>query len=270
MPRGVWSMCVLLFSMTLSLREPRADLSDQELFWGEDQYDFSIVLRASDLQCFWHFAHYGERFYLNFMVQLVTGVALGSDLSVIVNAPSGLIVGRADDASGQISFSVQETGEMPSGIQEKNARFYQMCLSNFHNRFGSMQVSLDFGVYYEGKEKSERAKEEVKRKKEEDKKEINSTLIFIGALSHESLVLQESTVRLQRALFHMVRHYNLERMRRGADFYLLQSNSTYVWRWSASQSLMILCAGVLQLHLLKRLFRSREAPSQTDGARAQC
>jgi len=44
-------------------------------------------------------------------VQLVTGVALDSHLSVIVNAPSGLIVGKVDDASGQIGLSVEETGE---------------------------------------------------------------------------------------------------------------------------------------------------------------
>ncbi len=44
-------------------------------------------------------------------VQLVTGVALDRHLSVIVNAPSGLIVGQVDDASDQIAFSVKETGK---------------------------------------------------------------------------------------------------------------------------------------------------------------
>lgn len=44
-------------------------------------------------------------------VQLVTGVAIDRHLSVTVNAPSGLIVGKADDASGQIGFSVEETGK---------------------------------------------------------------------------------------------------------------------------------------------------------------
>lgn len=28
--------------------------------------------------------------------------------------------------------------------------FYQMCLTNAHNSFGSMQVFLNFGVYYKG------------------------------------------------------------------------------------------------------------------------
>lgn len=48
---------------------PNPDLTDQELFWGADQYDFSVMLRAEGLECFWHFAHRGERFYLNFMVR---------------------------------------------------------------------------------------------------------------------------------------------------------------------------------------------------------
>lgn len=57
-------------------------------------------------------------------VQLVTGVALDRHLSVTVNAPSGLIVGRADDASGQIVFSVEETGES----------HLDMCFSTFAAR----------------------------------------------------------------------------------------------------------------------------------------
>lgn len=45
------------------------NITDQELFWGSDQYDFSVVLPAAGLECFWHFAHRGERFYLHFMVR---------------------------------------------------------------------------------------------------------------------------------------------------------------------------------------------------------
>ncbi len=41
----------------------------------------------------------------------MTGVALDRHLSVTVNAPSGLIVGQVDDASGQIALSVKETGK---------------------------------------------------------------------------------------------------------------------------------------------------------------
>ncbi|XP_043084704.1 transmembrane emp24 domain-containing protein 6 [Puntigrus tetrazona] len=240
-------VCLLLFlgfSSSGALNDPHPELSDQELFWGSDQYDFSIVLRAGDLQCYWHFAHFGESFYLHFMVQLVTGVALDRHLSVTVNAPSGLIVGQVDDASGQVALSVKETG------------FYQMCFSNFHNRFGSMQVFLNFGVYYEGQKDIEKQKEEEKKKKEQDMKQINSTLSFI----------EDSSSRLQRFVFHMWRHYNYERMRRGADFYLLQSNSTYVSSWSVLQSLVIITAGYLQLCCLKRLFSSRPA----EGDKPRC
>ncbi|XP_042609330.1 transmembrane emp24 domain-containing protein 6-like [Cyprinus carpio] len=240
----VWLLLLFGLSSSGALKDPHPELSDQEFFWGADQYDFSIMLRAGDLQCYWHFAHFGERFYLNFMVQLVTGVALDRHLSVTVNAPSGLIVGTVDDASGQIAFSVQETG------------FYQMCFSNFHNRFGSMQVFLNFGVYYEGQKDIEKQKEEEKKKKEEDMKQINSTLSFI----------EESNSRLQRFVFHMWRHYNYERMRRGADFYLLQSNSTYVNSWSAVQSLVIITAGYLQLYCLKRLFNTKPA----EGDKPRC
>ncbi|XP_051741003.1 transmembrane emp24 domain-containing protein 6-like [Ctenopharyngodon idella] len=148
-----------------------------------DQYDFVIMLCAGDLQCFWHFAHYGESFYLHFMYELewfecfssvcvCSGpagdcVALDRHLSVIVNAPSGLIIGTADDESGQIVFSVEET-----------AGFYQMCFSNFHSRFGIVQVFLNFGVYYEGQEKK-KTREEKGRKEEKERRGYETDKHFI-------------------------------------------------------------------------------------------
>ncbi|KAK1887173.1 Transmembrane emp24 domain containing protein 6 [Dissostichus eleginoides] len=45
------------------------NMTDQELLWGTDQYDFSVVVPAAGLECFWHFAHRGERFYMSFMVR---------------------------------------------------------------------------------------------------------------------------------------------------------------------------------------------------------
>lgn len=51
------------------LTNPHPNMTDQELFWGADQYDFSVVLPAAGMECFWHFAHRGERFYLSFMVR---------------------------------------------------------------------------------------------------------------------------------------------------------------------------------------------------------
>lgn len=44
-------------------------------------------------------------------VQWVTGMGVGRHLSVIVNAPSGLIVGSVDETSGEIAFNAKETGE---------------------------------------------------------------------------------------------------------------------------------------------------------------
>lgn len=54
-----------------------------------------------------------------------------------------------------------------------------MCLSNFHNRFGHMQVFLNFGVYYEGSEDMKKQKEEDDKKKEEDRKDLNNTITTI-------------------------------------------------------------------------------------------
>ncbi|XP_026878498.2 transmembrane emp24 domain-containing protein 6-like [Electrophorus electricus] len=227
--RRVLLLLTIAWSSGGAVKDLRPDVSDQELFWGADQYDFAIVLPATGLDCFWHFAHQGERFYLNFMVQWVTGLANDKHLSVIVNAPSGLIMSSVDDAKGEIAFIAGETG------------FYQMCFSNFHNHFGSMQIFLNFGVYYEGL-KDFKKEEEIK--KEEEREHLNKTIS----------TMEESSNRLQTFMFHMWRYYNIERMRRGTDYFLLQSNSSYVSTWSAVQGFVIIMAGYLQLFFLKRLF----------------
>ncbi|KAM7415287.1 hypothetical protein PAMA_019896 [Pampus argenteus] len=214
------------------LTDPHPDITDQDLFWGADQYDFAVVLRAAGMECFWHFAHYGERFYLSFMVQWVTGVGLDRHLSVTVNAPGGLLVSTVDDAKGQINFEAKETG------------FYQMCFNNFHNRFGTMQVFLSFGVYYDGYQDPAKSKEEEKKKKEEVSKDLNNTLS----------VIEDATNKVENYVFHMFRHYNFGRMRKSADFFLLLSNSRYVSWWSAALSILIVTSGYLQLLFLKRLF----------------
>ncbi|KAM9854852.1 transmembrane emp24 domain-containing protein 6 [Aulostomus maculatus] len=218
------------------LTDPHPNITDQQLFWGADQYDFSVVLHAAGLECFWHFAHRGESFYLSFMVQWVTGVGHDRHLSVTVNAPSSLLVSTVDDANGQINFEAEETG------------FYQMCFSNFHNHFGTMQVSLSFGVYYDGHQDAATNKEEEKTKREEARKDLNNTLSII----------EEATHKVETYVFHMFRYYSYSRMRKSADYFLLLSNSKYVSWWSAALSLLVVTSGYLQLLFLKRLFISRE------------
>ncbi|XP_044049404.1 transmembrane emp24 domain-containing protein 6-like [Siniperca chuatsi] len=208
------------------------NMTDQELIWGADQYDFSVVLPAAGMECFWHFAHRGERFYLSFMVQWVTGVGHDRHLSVSVNTPSGLLVSTVDDAKGQVNFEAEETG------------FYQMCFSNFHNRFGTMQVFLSFGVYYDSFQDPAKRKEEEKKKKEEVRKDLNDTLSVIEDASH----------KVENYVFHMFRYYSFGRMRKSADYFLLLSNSRYITWWSTALSLLIVTSGYLQLLFLKRLF----------------
>ncbi|KAG9342001.1 hypothetical protein JZ751_018319 [Albula glossodonta] len=81
---------------------------------------------------------------------------------------------------------------------------------------------------------------------EEENKHLNNTLSTI----------EESVNKLQGYIFHMWRHYNFARMRKGTDHYLLISNYNYVNWWSAAQSLVIVTAGYLQLLFLKKLFHT--------------
>ncbi|KAK5866821.1 hypothetical protein PBY51_011365 [Eleginops maclovinus] len=242
MLRIILFLCLVFWGPVLG--GPQTDfhgnMTDQELFWGTDQYDFSVVLPAAGLECFWHFAHRGERFYLSFMVQWVTGVGQDRHLTVTVNAPSSLIMATVDDAKGQINFEAEETG------------FYQMCFSNFHNRFGTMQVFLSFGVYYDGYQDPAKTKEEEKKKKEEASKDLNNTLSVIEGATH----------KVENYVFHMFRYYNFGRMRKSADYYLLLSNSQYVTWWSLALSLLIVTSGYLQLLFLKRLFITKSGAEE--------
>nr|XP_020443686.1 transmembrane emp24 domain-containing protein 6-like isoform X2 [Monopterus albus] len=173
------------------------------------------------------------------LVQWVAGLGHDRHLSVTVNAPSGLLVSAVDDAKGQVDFEAEETG------------FYQMCFSNFHNHFGTMQVFLSFGVYYSDEDR-DKSREEEKRKKEEVRRDLNNTLS----------VIEDATHKVQSYVFHMFRYYSSGRMRKSADYFLLLSNSQYISWWSTALSLLIVTSGYLQLLFLKRLFISKTGTEQ--------
>ncbi|XP_072492543.1 transmembrane emp24 domain-containing protein 6 isoform X2 [Notamacropus eugenii] len=111
-------------------------------------------------------------------------------------------------------------------------------------------VYLNFGVFYEGADTANNQKNEERQK-------LNDTLDAI----------EESTRKVQRNIFHMWRYYNFARMRKGSDFFILQSNYNYVNWWSTAQSIVIVLSGILQLYFLKRLFN---APQVTDTRKPRC
>ncbi|XP_026220458.1 transmembrane emp24 domain-containing protein 6-like [Anabas testudineus] len=230
------ALLILLSSQHIwaSKSEPSLGEEAAGLFRGSDRYDFAVVVPAAGMECFWHFAHQSGSFYLTYMVQWATGVATDQRLFVTVSSPQGDLMASRNEAVARINFQTEVTG------------FYRMCLGNHNNQFGSVRVFLNFGVIYEGFEES-------KREMEEGEKVLNSTLTSI----------QESVQKLQNQIFHMWRHYNFARMRRGKDHYLLLSNLSYVDWWSSTQTLIIILSGYLQLLVLKRLF-------QTDSSRPRC
>ncbi|XP_018594412.1 transmembrane emp24 domain-containing protein 6-like [Scleropages formosus] len=225
--------CSLLLQLALLLgahgglkTEPQLDVQEQGLFRGSDQYDFAVALSASELRCFWHFAHQDGRFYLTYMIQRMSGFASDRRVLVTVLTPKGFLVTSSNDAVQQINFQTQETG------------FYQMCFTNIYNSFGSIQVFLNFGVYYKG----------VGRVQQKNSgKDYTDTLHSIA----------DTSIRLHGLVFHMWRHYNFARMKRGTDYYVLLANWRYVTWWSAAQSVLIILAGYLQLFFLKRLIHNR-------------
>ncbi|XP_037018498.2 transmembrane emp24 domain-containing protein 6 [Artibeus jamaicensis] len=217
--------------------EPLSGSGDQPLFRGADQYDFAIMIPSGGAECFWQFAHQTGYFYFDYEVQRTLGMSHDRHISATAHTPQGFLIETSQNVRGQINFHTQETG------------FYQLCLKNQQNHFGSVQVHLDFGVFYEGLE--------MDHKQKSERKQLNDTLDAI----------EESTQKVQRNIFHMWRYYNFARMRKTADFFLLQSNYNYVNWWSIAQSLVIVLSGVLQLYFLKRLFN---VPMTTDTKKPRC
>lgn len=94
---------------------------------------------------------------------------------------------------------------------------------------------------------------------------LSSAVCLSVAGKHLSLLLclQDSIQKLQIHIFHMWRFYNFARMRKGADYFLLESNYHYVSWWSMAQSCVIVLSGVLQLYFLKRLFNVQSSGKPT-------
>ncbi|XP_012516023.1 PREDICTED: transmembrane emp24 domain-containing protein 6 isoform X1 [Propithecus coquereli] len=203
--------------------EPLSGSGEQLLFHGADRHDFAIMILPGGTECFWQFAHQTGYFYFSYEVQRTVGMSHDRHVAATAHTPQGFLIGTSQDVRGQINFPTQETG------------YYQLCLKNQQNRFGSVQVYLNFGVFYEGPEMDH---------EQNERKQLNDTLDAI----------EQSTRTVQNNIFHMWRYYNFARMRKMADFFLLQSNYNYVNWWSTAQSLVIILSGILQLYFLKRLF----------------
>nr|XP_014333953.1 PREDICTED: transmembrane emp24 domain-containing protein 6 isoform X2 [Bos mutus] len=216
--------------------EPLSGTGDQSLFRGADRHDFAIVIPPGGTECFWQFAHQTGYFYFSYEVQRTIGMSHDRHVAATAHTPQGFLIETSKNVRGQINFSTHETG------------FYQLCLANQQNRFASVQVYLNFGVFYEGPEMDH---------KENERKQLNDTLDAI----------EESTRKVHYNIFHMWRHYNFARMRKTADFFLLQSNYNYVNWWSTAQSLVIVLSGILQLYFLKRLFN---IPMTTETQKPRC
>uniref|UniRef100_UPI00398E3A72 transmembrane emp24 domain-containing protein 6 n=1 Tax=Pristiophorus japonicus TaxID=55135 RepID=UPI00398E3A72 len=199
--------------------------SESGIFHGADQYDFSIVVPGGGQECFWQYANQTGYFYFSYEVQWVMGLQKDRAITATVNAPNGYLIDSSSEANGQINFKTNEAG------------FYQLCLSNFLSHFGSKQIFISFGVYYDGFD-------EKKEAENKEKVQLNDTVSAI----------RDTTIKVQMYVFHMWRFYNFARMHKGADYFIVLANNNYVNWWSFAQSVVIVLSSVLQLYFLKRLF----------------
>ncbi|XP_075136711.1 transmembrane emp24 domain-containing protein 6 [Leptodactylus fuscus] len=231
LPAGIM-FCIAAFLLSLlcpclpQKSEPLSSRGSEPLFRGADRYDFAIVVGPAGTECFWHFSHQNGYFYFGYEVQWTSGIMQDRHVSASVHNPQGFLIESSKEVRGQINFETKETG------------FYQICINNWQNSFSSVQVYLNFGVFYDG---------EGPEHPQDHKQKLNDTLATI----------EDSAQIVQGRVLHMWRYYNFARMRKGSDYYRLMSNYHYVNWWSAGTSVLIVVSGVLQLYFLKRLFNVR-------------
>ncbi|XP_072587723.1 transmembrane emp24 domain-containing protein 6 isoform X2 [Vulpes vulpes] len=148
--------------------EPLSGSGDQLLFDGADRSDFAIMITPGGTECFWQFARQTGYFYFSYEVQRTVGMSHDRHIAATAHTPQGFLIDSSQNVRGQINFSTKETG------------FYQLCLKNQQNHFGSVQVYLNFGVFYEGPEMDHKQKNERKR--------LNDTLDAIEKLAGPHLL----------------------------------------------------------------------------------
>ncbi|XP_053304851.1 transmembrane emp24 domain-containing protein 6 [Spea bombifrons] len=226
----------LLYPVLAQKSEPLSSPKSKPLFQGADRYDFAVQIFPAGTECFWHFARRGGFFYFGYEVQWSAGIMQDKHVTASAHTPEGFLIESSENVRGQINFQTQETG------------YYQLCVNNWQNHFSSVQVYLNFGVFYDG---------EGPEHSEDHRQKLNDTLTTI----------EESAMIVQNRVLHMWRYYNFARMRKGSDYYILLSNYHYVNWWSAGTSLLIVASGVLQLFFLKRLFNSKPA---TETQKPRC
>ncbi|XP_078257904.1 transmembrane emp24 domain-containing protein 6 [Rhinoraja longicauda] len=213
-------LCVVLL-ITGRCQQPES-MGKSDIFHGANQYDFSIIVEGGKQECFWQYADQKGYFYFNHEVQWVMGLQNDRAVTASINAPSGHLIERSSGTSGQINFRTTESG------------FYQLCMSNFFSHFGSKQIFISFGVYYE----------DFAEKEETINVQLNDTVSAI----------QETAVKLQNYVFHMWKYYNFARMHKGADYFVALALSNYVFWWSFAQSAIIVLSAIVQLYFLSQLF----------------
>ncbi|KAG9474975.1 hypothetical protein GDO78_003444 [Eleutherodactylus coqui] len=137
-------LAVILLALLCPCLPQKSELlgsrSSEPLFRGADRYDFAVVVGPAGTECFWHFAHQNGYFYFGYEVQWTSGLMRNNRVSASAHNPQGFLIESSKEVRGQINFQTKETG------------FYQLCVNNWDNSFGSAQVYLNFGVFYEGQE----------------------------------------------------------------------------------------------------------------------
>ncbi|XP_059849095.1 transmembrane emp24 domain-containing protein 6 [Hypanus sabinus] len=234
----VYLCVILLLSGRCQKSESTSGSSESVVFHGANQHDFSVIVEGGGQECLWQYAEQKGYFYFNYEVQWVVGLQNDRTITATVNAPNGYLIDTSSETNGQINFKTEQTG------------FYQLCLNNFFSHFGSKQIFISFGTYYDGFD--------------EEKETVNKVNVH---LNDTVSAIQEATIQIQIYVFHMWRYYNFARMHKGADYFAALALNNYVYWWSFTQSVVIVLSGVSQLYFLKQLFAVRGI---TAGEKPRC
>ncbi|XP_015917190.1 transmembrane emp24 domain-containing protein 6 [Parasteatoda tepidariorum] len=183
-------------------------------------YEFKIHVDAGKEECFGQYVHPGSTFYVAFQVMR------GGDgmAGFAVRHPGGQLV---MPYYWKANAEYEEQSADPGG-------FYLLCIDNSLSRFASKLVSMYVNSF--------------KRDKWED---------YVKELEAADVTVTNFTETLQTVdgrIGEMLKYQDHSRKQMTKDWYLVDSNHSYVQSWSIAQCFVIFLTSTLQVYFVRKLF----------------
>ncbi|KAI1297224.1 Transmembrane emp24 domain-containing protein 6 [Halotydeus destructor] len=187
-------------------------------------YEFRIHVDPGKEDCFWQQVQPQSSLYVAFQVMR------GGD------GKAGFAI-RSPDGNFALPYTWKENAELDESHVQQGG-YYQMCIDNTLSRFASKLVSLYVASF----------------KRDEWEK-------YIDELNGQDVTVSNFTTSLANVDHNigvMLKHLDQSRKQMNHDWYIVDSNNSYIQWWSIIQCIVVIVSSLAQLFFVKKLFIDSE------------